>query len=608
MRICVYNSVTVTAGKERRESRNSMTAVIGKITEFAYGGFLAVGSGSGLGDDGKLKSTSCTLKTTVGDRCFDCSRGNPFARFEAVATDDDLAEGARVGEVGLCGEAGGILFDYASFEPVVKKAGESIYFCVEVRLLVAKGSTCFCGGDNSLVAALLGAEKLEGSFEVASGYNYHANAPFERNTSNIVYRSAATLTATDGELSFAGKINGDVYEALLLKDGTPVMRCYDGSEASWTLSRSVGKNLCCDFIGQYSWLGNVTYSGSPVSTYERRAYVERLTADGSNPLPFRLPPGSKFLCEPYGNYVAVESEREVAVYALSGVKLGLVYKVGRRGEDFCLCSDGSLFAGGDGVLVRYTRSGGANKVEYPRSGFVRGVHAVVREGVGVGFFEDGDYVWARISDEGELSEIKRITSVPSDFFAWRVNDRFVAYLCPSSGGCEVFGLDGDFAAGRDRLKPAANSKYVVRGVFDEWAWVEDSETGSGYAYSPMCVNPHAMGAADHAAGVGAIIVKSRLGSVYRASTYYNSGGTEKNLNFPGTASQPFSVGRAGAYLLLLASDGSVTFRACSQRGFRLFLPYLGSGSSVRADAIGFANPNAARGGVNVRFTVGRAAE
>lgn len=223
-------------------------------------------------------------------------------------------------------------------------------------------------------------KKLEGTFQVASGTNYHPNVPFSRAIANISYRTTVTPEITDDSITFAGLIKAGVYEAMLIMDNVAVMRDYHGTETATNVTRTINNSHFCDMIGMYVWIGSVTQGGNPVSDYEQREYYEKLTEDGVNILPYRLPEGARFLGEPIGNYFAVETDHEVVVYVVEETKSSVCYKVPRGDGEPCLCSDGSIFTSDGEFVVRYKVSEGAvQKTEYARSAAVKNVHAVVSE-------------------------------------------------------------------------------------------------------------------------------------------------------------------------------------------------------------------------------------
>lgn len=605
MKLDLYNRVTVKCGGETRETHNAMFGVFTLAASCAYGACLAVGSGSG-GEDGKTITPIATLATSVGDKNLGADKGDLFVRYEAVATDSDIAAGVSITEVGLCGEAGGALADYASFDPIVKKSGENVYFSVEVRLVYSSGgTTCFCGGNNPLVAALLGMKKLEGTFQVASGTNYHPNVPFSRAIANISYRTTVTPEITDDSITFAGLIKAGVYEAMLIMDNVAVMRDYHGTETATNVTRTINNSHFCDMIGMYVWIGSITLGGNPVSDYEQREYYEKLTEDGVNILPYRLPEGARFLGEPIGNYFAVETDHEVVVYVVEETKSSVCYKVPREDGEPCLCSDGSIFTSDGEFVVRYKVSEGAvQKTEYARSAAVKNVHAVVSEKTLVALIEGADYVCLEISGE-TVTELRRVSSVPADFYAWRLNDRFLGYLCKSRATALCYGANGEYASATSVLTSLLADKYEILGHGDEWVWVNDVTESKKYVVNPFCASLHQTLGADAIAFTNAFTVRSTDGAVFRVTSYYNSNGTEKTMQFKGNIPQPSSVVQVGKYLLFTDGSGKVWFRYMSARGFRLYFPYLGSGTTVMIQTSMLANPNVGGSGSNISFGIRR---
>lgn len=605
MKLNLINRVTVKCGDEIRKTHNAMNDVFSMIGACAYGDYLAVGGGAG-GDDGKTVTPIVTLKTSVGDKNLATDRGYLFVRYEAVATDSDISAGTSISEIGLCATAGGTLADYASFDPVVKKSGENLYFSVEVRLnYTAGGSTVFCGGNNQFAASLLGLRKLSTVFHVAGGSNFHPNVPFARSGSNVSYRTAVTPTITTDSITFDGIINAGVYEALVLMDGIPVLRDYHGTETSNNVTRTVGAAHCCDIIGMYEWVGSVTSGGSPVSGYEVRPYCEKMTGDGVNILPYRIAKNAYFLGEPSGSYFAVVSDHEIVVYVVRDTVSTLYYKIPRGGGDPCLCTDGSIFTAEGNSVVRFSPTDGAvTKTEYVRGAAVKNVHAVLGEGTLVAFAEGGDYVCVKIDGNG-VTELKRISSVPSDFYAWRLNNRFLGYICKSSGVALCYGANGDYAAATTVLTSLLADKYEILKIGDEWLWVHDTSVSQKYAVCPFCDVLHSTLNADEIAFSNAYTVRSENGAVFRVTTYYNTRGIEKTMQFAGTVPQPTSVVQVGSYILFTDGSGEVWYRFMSRRGYRLYFPYLNKSTSVTIQTAMLKNPNVSGSGTRICFTIRR---
>ena len=605
MRLDLYNRVTVVSGGEARTTHNAMFGVFTLAADCAYGAFLAIGGGSG-GADCKTITPIATLKTTVGDKNLAADKGELFVTYEATATDSDVAPGTEITEIGLCGTVGGALADYAKIAPVIKKSGENVYFAVEVRLVyTTEGTTCFCGGDNQLVAALLGLKRLGGTFQVAGGTNYHDNVPFARSSSNISYRTAVTPEIAEDSIVFSGIIKAAVYEAILMMDGVAVMRDYHGTETATSVTRTIGNSHYCDVIGMYVWIGSVMAGGSPVSDYERREYYEKLTDDGVNILPYRLPEGARLIGEPVGGYFAVVTDHEAVVYAVNGTKSSVCYKVPRGDGEPCLCPDGSIFTSDGESLVRYEpNSGAVKKTEYVRGAIVKSVHAVVSEKTLVSFIEGADYVCVEISGE-TVTETKRIKSVPADFYAWRLSDKFLGYICKSSGVALCYGANGEYAAATTVLGSLLADKYDILGYGDEWVWVNDTTDDKKYAVNPFIATLHQTLTADAVAFANAFTVRSSGGSVFRVASYYNSNGTEKTMQFKGSIPQPETAVQVGKYLLFTDGSGKVWYRYMSQRGFRLYFPYRSSGTTVVIETSMLANPNVGGSGTSVSFGIRR---
>ncbi len=445
------NTVAIFCDDQAIFTHNSMLNFVPFLSREPYAKYISVGSGSGLVDD-EMDALS-SKPTTLSEYNADSSSGQVYGVYIARFTDEDILPGQSVSEAGLCAEIGKKMANYATFPPVVKKAGVDLIVKVEIRLYLS-GEIEFTAGENQFALALLGARSCEGAtFTMARGDNYHPTGAIPKREKPLEEKDAEVNFSQDG-ITFSANFSQPCYELIISMNGAPVLRGYNlhGTQSAY-YSLAVGESKSVTVSGdRIVTLSGVRVNGSYPPSYAVMDFPRRLTEDCLPLIRHRLPDEYEVLSEHKGNYIGVFSGKEVTVYNLSNKKLSLSYKTDAVNKKPTLVSNGALFLyGGEVELVNAT--GKRIKTGVTADDLC----AVETSGNYLLVARTGNTVKVYRCTSNGVTSLKETLTVGDDFVMTRANQYYIAMLCPSVALYKCVGLNDQFAKVEKLLKTCAEN-------------------------------------------------------------------------------------------------------------------------------------------------------
>lgn len=604
----VHNRFTISNGKTVVSVHNEVLDNLLKtvMSENTYGSFMAIGNGNSR-NGYALGSKLVALPTRLGEHNFDPQLGTLFAVYYASVSEKDIANGQSVSEIGLSALSDGSeIVNYVTFDAVEKIQGESIVIKVEVFLQQQASETQFVCGENLFVKALLGSETLSNkTFKLGQGLNDHPNMPIYRSTSNISRKLNATIALEGNDIKIRGAFTSSPIEVLVLMDEVPVMRAHFISGWSTrTYTGTVLDSKSVDLVVRnISYVTSMTSGEESVSNYTTLSYPEYATADSMSIMEQKVEKGARFLHEPTGTYIAVCGEREVTVYNLYERKVNALYKCERRGEHCALCSDGSLFMAGNGLVGYLFKSGVAKKQLF--EGYSPYEVAVVKTGttylIGARDKTGVDF----LTYDGENLALNERVEMGEKGFMARVNLWYIALCNKSPLLARAKGLLGEnervVSALTTVMKSSSITLLNLKDAFMELYHPSMNRISVQHVEGASKIYMTA-GTAEYPMTCEEIITVSEGDSLKQIAFTIGAARSKLNLYFDGDFRSPIDVANLGDYLLFMYEDCVKTVYL-TNRGIRLYFPYLASGSAISYSAIVGTTPSPVGGTLNASITV-----
>lgn len=612
--IRLHNRFTISNGQKivsvHNEVLDNLLSAIMDITPYAT--HLAFGSGTTR--NGYALGVPYGVKTTrLGEHNFNSQNGTLFATYYITITDDDMPPSTIISEVGLSAYAdGSTIVNYVTFDSLEKIGGQDIIIKVEMVVEQKASETQFISGENLFVKALLGNDSLYGrTFQLGQGLNDHPNMPIYRSsTSNISQKVSATIALNGNDIKITGAFSSSPVEVIVLMDEVPVMRAHFIS--GWKTNSYTGTVLDSKSVDlvvrNISYVTSMTTTvdevSTPISDYAMLSYPEYATADSMSIMDWKVEKGARFLHEPTGTYIAVCGEKSVTVYNLSNRKVNRLYVVERYGEFCALCTDGSLFMAGNGQLVGYMfKSGVAKKQVF--EGYSPYEVAVVKEGTTYLIASRDTTGVDFLTYDGTTLTLNERVEMPGTGFMCRVNQWYIAICNKSPLVVRAKGLKGENERVVSTLTTNLKSSSVtLRNLNDAFMELYHPSMDrisvqhvEGTSKIYMTANT-----AEYPMTCEEIITVSEGDALKQISFTSGAERSRLNLYFDGNFGAPIDIANLGDYLLFLYEDCVKTVYL-TNRGIRLYFPYLTSGSTISYNAIVGTTPSPVGGTLNTSITI-----
>ena len=384
-KISLRNTFTVAGSDIIRVSHNTVVDIASALNAWIeYARYIAVGTGTAA-DGTRLGNYLCQKQTQLDEYNSDPSKGELFAAYSIRLTDKDVATGTIISEAGLTPfDMGWPLDNYAYFGGVTKREGEDIVIRAEVRFEFISDKVRLVSGNNLLAEIFLGINSFSGhKYEMAHGTNYHKTAVMPRSAGDFTEQYDTGARSADNKLIMNGRFTSSPYELVIMMDDKPVLRGFFTESAHVeSLSGWIRTNSSVEIKNRHVLdVYNVKHQSQAISDVYCTPYVSRVTKDCPQLFPYKLPKNSALVTEPSGAFTAVTDDKEINVYTFADNQARFVYKIRGTYPAVDVCSDGSVFTGGD-CLIAYFKNGEAiTKKEFPEYSSVSRVLAVTEGGI-----------------------------------------------------------------------------------------------------------------------------------------------------------------------------------------------------------------------------------
>ena len=607
-KISLRNTFTVAGSDIIRVSHNTIVDLASAINAWMeYARYIAVGTGTAVTDRG-LENYLCQKRTQLDEYNSDPSKGELFAAYSIRLTDKDVAAGTIISEAGLTPfENGWPLVNYSYFGGVTKREGEDIVIRAEVRLELISDKVCFVSGNNLLAEIFLGIKSFsERNYKIAHGTNYHKTAVMPRSVSDFNEQYDIAARVADESVIMYSRFTSSPYELVIMMDDKPVLRGFFTESAHVeSLSGWIRKNSSVEIKNRHVLdVYNVKYQSQAISDVYCTPYVSRVTKDCPQLFPYKLPKNSALVTEPSGAFTAVTDDKEINVYTFADNQARFVYKIRGTYPAVDVCSDGSVFTGGD-CLIAYFKNGEAiTKKEFPEYSSVSRVLAVTEGGIyQIAVLAENTFYLLDYS-EGTLSVRESIANVPDDFMMVKHDVRFIDYWTETNALYKSAGIGGNNANNETRLKYfCEHVNLQVLEVKERWMLLKLLSSGRRALCNRENTLIMYLEEGDEIVFCGELVFIFSGGQVRKVVKWGTSVLAVEEIPFDGQAAKPKSTAFLGGYLLFLYEDGTVKTFYPVEYGKVLFCPYANLTGSITFDAVIADDPMTGGNAVDVKFTI-----
>ena len=602
------NSFTISGSGKTCVSHNTVVDLAAALNTWNnYAKYIAAGTGDALSDNGLGNLLICK-ETQLDEYNSDPSQGELFAAYSIILTDDDVAEGTVVSEAGLTPfDYGKPLVNYAAFEGVTKRKGQNIVIRAEVRLSLVSDKLRFVSGKNKMAEIFLGMNSFSGHrYEMAHGTNYHKTAVMPRTATELTEKYDTGASTSDNKLIMKARFTTSPYEIIIILDGKPVLRGFFSLSAHVeSLSGTLRYNSSVEIVDRHILqIYNVKNQGTAVAEVYVLPFVSRVTKDCPQPFPFKLPKNSRFITEPSGAFTAVVNDKEISVYKFSDNRAEFLYTVKGSFPASDICSDGSLFTGGE-VLTAYFWDGQeAVKKEFTDYKDVTGVYAVKEAGsYEIAFISSGAF-YIIYYTAGEVTVVDSLLQLPEDFGFIKHDVKFIDYWSASQALFKSVGVSGTNSNNADRLKFYLTSAHLhVYEIGGRWIRLRNALTDAHVLAIRETSTTFKLDNEEEVGFCGEYTIIYKGDKLSRIAGWSGSLCVARELPFDGQADRPVSQTVFGDYILLLYADGTVTAFYPVEYGKVLFCPYSKPYTGITYEAVVADDPMAGGVAVDAEFSL-----
>lgn len=339
----LHNTVRVRCGGKTLTASNEVTGIAAALAQRKkYGAYVLLDGADGVrSQPAEVTEMNCD------------PRSQPYVTKTATFSGDAYT----FDSVGLSPD--GIVPVNAAFVgKTVKAEGAQAVVSVTICLEWEKNDASFCGGDNPLVRFLLGEGDL-GDFRLASGRNFSPVGEFVRDDGNFFAETQPQVTLDESGITLEAAFASEVYEAVALLDGVPVLRAglRNANLEAKTGVQKVSASGTLYAGNHIAQIFNLVQNGTIISEY---TVTEGLTYAGNPiPLPVKISPNALLVADGDFCLAAAVSEREAALFALQNNEVTLCGQLRIEGDPSFvrLTRDGSLFDFTDNGLRRVFDAG-----------------------------------------------------------------------------------------------------------------------------------------------------------------------------------------------------------------------------------------------------------